>query len=228
METRPRTRTRTRTRGELLNLHQEAGQVVELHHLRMMPLKRRSLRWTWAKDRGNRLGLVRIPMKSRGSLRNSKPIRSGKNALGRLGSKLGNPKRNQKETQKSQEEGETMALMKKLFEKEPQKSSAASRTPQKGASHSGRSTAPLRNLPQTKVEVRDWREMEKDHHRKMDETHAAATQGLCILEEMVQPKESDGPSEMEALHQGMEAMLREMAALKMQNAEILSLLRRKI
>jgi hypothetical protein len=121
-----------------------------------------------------------------------------------------------------------MALMKKLFEKPQRPSSEKSKMPPKGASHSKPSTAPLRNLPQTKAEVRDWREMEKDHHRKMDETHAAVTQGLGILEEMVQPKESDGPSEMEALHQGMEAMLREMAALKMQNAEILSLLRRKI
>jgi hypothetical protein len=103
-----------------------------------------------------------------------------------------------------------MFTMKKLFEKEPQKSSAASKMPQKGASHSGHSGAPGTLSGTTRLEHQAWTKNEKQHHALTETAAQASSQARDMLETMMQPKEGAGPQEMTEIMNGIADILRKM------------------
>jgi succinate dehydrogenase/fumarate reductase flavoprotein subunit len=114
-----------------------------------------------------------------------------------------------------------MTLMKKLFEKPQHGSSGKSQTQQKGAQPSGRSITPGTSLSGvTKVQHREWTQDQKHHHALTEIAAQASSQARDMLQDMMQPKDREGPNEMQEILDALAMVLRNQREMKEQISEL--------
>jgi hypothetical protein len=101
-----------------------------------------------------------------------------------------------------------MFTMKKSSDGSRQTSSGKSQMRPNVQQHSGRSITPGTSLSGvTKVQHREWKDLEREHHRQTQTAAEASSQARDMLETMMQPKEGNGPQEMTEIMNGIAAIL---------------------